>query len=345
VLRIHFTEADLRRVRVVAADPLWETVLGVQQLAAKRHAAAVFAAWRQRARNHIREQYLVEPVRLVHRLAPEGVGYFPDFLTPPEAEHGLTAGLTTLMATPHHQIAAQLTLLTQQPGTNRSVLAFAARGRAGLSDIASALQVVYTQLIRPDWTDVDASVQAECALRAHALRTGGVHGLLHSLRPTMHWNPPTLSAAYPEDRDLHLAGRGIRLAPSHFCWRHPVALADPTLPQTLVYPVDHRQADHPHSDTPHHHALSALLGATRAQVLAATARAATTTELAHHLQISPASVSAHAGALRQARLLTSTRHGSRIIHLLTPLGAALVHGELPADICVNPQERTLPDHS
>src|SRR5215207_6941677 len=49
VLRIHFTEADLRRVRVVAADPLWETVLGVQQLAAKRHAAAVFAAWRQRA--------------------------------------------------------------------------------------------------------------------------------------------------------------------------------------------------------------------------------------------------------------------------------------------------------
>jgi hypothetical protein len=31
-------------------------------------------------------------------------------------------------------------------------------------------------------------------------------------------------------RDLHLRGRGIRLVPSFFCWRHPIMPADSKLP-------------------------------------------------------------------------------------------------------------------
>jgi DNA-binding transcriptional ArsR family regulator len=329
MLRIHFTEADLRRVRVVAADPLWETILGVQQLVATRHPAPLLATWRQDAKHQVYEHRLVQPLRLVHMLAPEGVAYFPDFLTPPEGEDGLTAGLTALVATPNCQVATQVATLVRQPGINRSVLGLAARGPAALSDIATALRMIHTYLIRPAWTGSAATVQAECARRAYALRKGGIHGLLHSLRPTMQWDPPILSVAYPEDRSVHLGGRGLRLAPSHFCWRHPVALADPALPQTLVYPVDHGQPDAAMDTASRHRALATLLGDTRARILAATARAATTIEVAQQLRISAATVSTHASALRQAGLITSTRDANRVIHQLTALGTSLLHGRLP----------------
>ena len=44
MLRLHFTDADLAKVRVAPGpDPLWETVLGVQLLS--RHGPRSFAEW------------------------------------------------------------------------------------------------------------------------------------------------------------------------------------------------------------------------------------------------------------------------------------------------------------
>ncbi len=61
--------------------------------------------------------------------------------------------------------------------------------------------------------------------------------LLEGLRPFAHWNPPYLDVDYPVDRELRLEGRGLMLVPSYFCWRRPMALADPGLDPVLVYPV------------------------------------------------------------------------------------------------------------
>src|SRR5438876_12229110 len=64
---------------------------------------------------------------------------------------------------------------------------------------------------------------------------------------------------YPVHRDLRLDGRGLRLVPSFFCRGTPVALADPELPPTLVYPLDHSS----HWELPGAKSLPDLLGHTR----------------------------------------------------------------------------------
>jgi predicted transcriptional regulator len=52
----------------------------------------------------------------------------------------------------------------------------------------------------------------------------------------------------------------------------------------------------------------------------------TTTELAGRLRTSLATASHHATVLRQAGLITNRRNGNAVLHLITPLGRALLNG-------------------
>jgi Mn-dependent DtxR family transcriptional regulator len=64
-------------------------------------------------------------------------------------------------------------------------------------------------------------------------------------------------------------------------------------------------------------------------VLAALDTTATTGEVALRLGISAPSASEHITALREVSLVHSRRTGSQVVHTLTPLGTALLRGELP----------------
>src|SRR3569833_4013000 len=89
--------------------------------------------------------------------------------------------------------------------------------------------------------------------------------LLRDLGPHMRRSHPILEVDYPLEHDIHLAGRGLRLMPSAFCWRQPITLIAPDLPPVLVYPVrrTHLWRTDPTGDQGPK-ALAALLGATRA---------------------------------------------------------------------------------
>ncbi|WP_406482308.1 winged helix-turn-helix domain-containing protein [Streptomyces sp. NBC_01615] len=126
-------------------------------------------------------------------------------------------------------------------------------------------------------------------------------------------------------RDIHLAGRGLLLVPSVFCWRTPVTLIDPLLPPVLVYPVS-RETGWSALAAPAdcHNALEALLGRTRAAALTALANGCTTGELARRIGVSAPTASQHAAVLRDASLIVSVRMRNRVLHTLTPLGRALL---------------------
>ncbi|MGX1910696.1 hypothetical protein ACWIID_17800 [Streptomyces phaeochromogenes] len=81
-------------------------------------------------------------------------------------------------------------------------------------------------------------MDAERAQRAKAFLAGGTDRLLSGLHPTVQWRAPVLQVSYPEDRDVHLQGRGLRLVPSYFCRGRPIALRDGSLSPVLVYPVN-----------------------------------------------------------------------------------------------------------
>ena len=348
MLRIHFTDADLARVRVATApDPIWETVLGLHQLATRRPVPP-FSQWRNRARTAVTARQLGAAVRLLNALAPSDAVYFPDFLTPAESSEGLMPGLDAIRATPSGRLRRELGWLAaataQARGTRTGRADPPLRDRRQLDEVADALRSLYETIIAPDWSWVAARVEADRSLRLRALRDGGTSGLLASLRPVATWRFPVLRTAYPVDRDIYLRGRGLRLVPSRFCWRRPVALGDPRLPPVLVYPAVPEEADAAQRETPggaaHTAALAALLGTTRARVLAALTAAATTGELALRLGISAGSASKHTRALREARLVASHRNGGTVVHTLTPLGTALLDGELPPAVPPGPRPDT-----
>ncbi|MFJ5261966.1 ArsR/SmtB family transcription factor [Streptomyces sp. NPDC088387] len=336
MLRVHFTAEDLARVTVATRlDPLWETMLGVQQLTHAVQVTPTMQDWRRRARTVVGQGGPVGSVRMLGALLPSR-GYFPDFLTPTAAEEGLAAGLEEIRSTPPRRLRDELVQLTgsgpaRKPRARRPAPVWmknlAAGDRDQMADLTGAIRAVHDSVIAPEWTEAEARLEGDRARRARTVRDAGVHGLLGSLGPLVRWQPPVLHVDYPVDRDLRLGGRGLRLIPSYFCRRTPIALADPQLRPVLVYPVDHStvlpQAD-PSATNPQ--ALSALLGRTRARTLAALHDTATTGELARRLRISPASASQHVHVLAAANLVRSQRVGNQVLHTLTPLGTALLCG-------------------
>ncbi|KAF3463496.1 winged helix-turn-helix domain-containing protein [Streptomyces sp. Tu 3180] len=331
MLRIHFTDGDLARVHLAREpDPVWETLLGLHQLTAPRRGLPVFAPWRRDARARLAEEHLAGPVRMLSALAPASAGYWPDFLTPGASADGLEVALEALRATPRPQLRQEMYRLADTHPLPRWAHGLARGERHRMEEVATAFRLVHRTIIAPDWTGTARTTEADRALRTRVLRDHGVHGLLNSFRPLMDWRPPVLHVRYPEDRDLHLGGRGVRLIPSHFCWNTPIALADPALPQVLAYPVAHPPAWAPAVTRDRRpEALAALLGRTRARVLAALESTATTGELTRRLNISAPSASEHIAALREVSLAHSQRVGAQVIHTLTPLGTALLRGELP----------------
>jgi hypothetical protein len=319
-LRVHFTAADLSRVQIARGpDPMWEIVLSVIRLTSTE-GRIVFDPWRAQAGDELRR--LPEThVRMIRYLAPSA-GDFPDFLTPPQAAPDLAAGIEAVLSTPRRRLRRDLAVLGDLPSWAHPLADADKTALAGLGD---ALHAYHRAAVAPFWQRVQALIDADRVVRARAQLDRGSDGLLHSLRPALRWSPPVLEADYPVDRDLHLAGRGLLLVPSVFCWRTPVTLVDPNLRPVLVYPIAPQPgwwadpADHTSGE-----ALAALLGPSRAAALRVIENGCTTGELARRIAVTAPTASEHAVVLREANLIVTTRHHNTVLHTLTPLGTALL---------------------
>ncbi|MFD4760264.1 helix-turn-helix domain-containing protein [Streptomyces sp. NBC_00846] len=320
MLRIHMSGVDLSKVRMATRpDALWETILSFHRLRDRR-GPAVFGKWRTETRPRLNSE-----VRLLSAVIPPR-GYFPDFLTPSQESgepYGIDAGIQALRDTPPGRIRAELALLA----AGRRESARTQDGRVeSLDRLVGALRSYHRAAIEPYWPHIQASVEADRALRGRALLDGGAEELLASLPPMIRWRAPVLEADYPVDRELHLNGRGLLLQPSFFCRVTPVVQRDPRLPPVLVYPVTHSRAPVFAEPGPW---LGRLLGHTRSTVLRAIGSGCTTSELARRAGVSLASASQHACVLREAGLIHTLRHGSSVLHTLTPLGGSLLRGGAP----------------
>ncbi|MFE9455863.1 ArsR/SmtB family transcription factor [Streptomyces californicus] len=343
MLRIHVSRLDLSRVRMATRpDALWETVLSFHRLRDRR-ASTVFGKWRSESRARLNGE-----AQLLAAVVPPR-GYFPDFLTPSQegAEPlGLDAGMEALRDTPLDRVHAELELMAAgrlRQRTDRPVGQCRRGARTGAAGAAlpaalmdgraeplprliGALRSYHRAAVEPYWPHIRASVDADRAVRGRAVLDGGTDGLLGTLPPTIRWRAPVLEADYPVDRDLHLDGRGLLLQPSFFCRGAPVVYRDPSLPPVLVYPVANPGAPVFAEPGPW---LGRLVGHTRSAVLSSIGTGCTTSELARRAGVSLASASQHASVLREAGLVLTLRHGSSVLHTLTPLGGSLLRGGAP----------------
>jgi DNA-binding transcriptional ArsR family regulator len=331
MLKIYFTSDDVARTRIAPApDPLWELMMGLHMLR-PQPGDLLFRQWRQTAGSAIRRAGLGERLRLLLALTPP-IGYFPDFLNPYAAIHGLAQGLEAIRSTPKTALEHDLRHLAQSqplPDNARRL----AQGDSGiLAELTNTMQTCYTLAISPYRRTIESTVDRDRRTRTNALSTHGVAGLLASLHPMMHWTSGELRIPTHRDQEIHLNGRGLLLIPSYFCLIAPVTMFDAALPPVVVYPVAKQPyalaTGHPPSG-----ALSALIGTTRAAVLhaIATQPTTTTTDLARRIGISAATASEHATILRQAGLITSNRDRNRMLHNPTTLGLALLNPDQHPD--------------
>ncbi|MEV5859822.1 winged helix-turn-helix domain-containing protein [Streptomyces sp. NPDC052071] len=334
MLRIHVSGVDLSRVRMATRpDAMWETILSFHRLRDRR-GSTVFGKWRKESRTRLNGE-----ARLLSTVVPPR-GYFPDFLTPSQGSaepFGLDAGMEALRDTPVDRIRAEIGLLTAHASLTRrppsgppagpALPEALAEGRTEpLGRLISTLRAYHRAAVEPYWPHIRASVEADRAVRGRALLDGGADELLATLPPMIRWRAPVLEADYPVDRELRLDGRGLLLQPSFFCRTTPVVCRDPALPPVLVYPVTHPGAPAVPEPGPW---LGRLVGHTRSAVLRSIDNGCTTSELARRTGVSLASASQHACVLREAGLVRTLRHGSSVLHTLTPLGAALIRGGAP----------------
>ncbi|MEV4800354.1 winged helix-turn-helix domain-containing protein [Nonomuraea sp. NPDC049421] len=312
MLRIHFSYDDLARTRLATGpNAMWEIVLSVQLLQ-NREGPLLFDGWRRRARDTARPW-----IRPLMTLAPHAP-YFPDFLTPLGPADTLEDEIESVLATPRTRIRAELELLGAQhplPAWTRGLADGDIRAFEGLGHV---LRSYHDSVLQPEWPSVRAHIEADRAKRMRAFAEGGVEGLLRSFSPLLRWDRPFLEAHYPVSQELVLGGRGLLLLPSYFCCRSPVTLVDPELRPVLVYPVT--RDVHDRVLGPGDKSLATLIGKTRAAILGAIRDGCTTTELGRRAGTSIASASQHAAVLREAGLISTQRHGSSVLHSLTPLG-------------------------
>ncbi|MFE5910105.1 winged helix-turn-helix domain-containing protein [Streptomyces wedmorensis] len=342
MIRLHFTAADLRQITLApAADALSETVLSLRL-------AVRLGRGREGHQGDGRFHRLRPAARQWHRSARGGVaagsgvlaelvtedGFVPDFLLQPSAQ-GFDDALEAVASTPPERLALDLGI----PGAEGWNGGLARPGRwahelvqgspAASRSLVDDTRRYFHASVEPLWPRIRADALTDRSLRAEMLLRGGVDALLTTLGTTWRWEAPTLHLPSASSYDIPLCGRGLLLVPSWFA-TGPMVMYRPEGATVLVYPMYDGSGTGPADgagDRPA--ALAALLGRTRAQVLALLRSPATTTALAERASVSLAAASQHAGVLRGAGLVDTVRTGTAVLHSLTPLGHSLLAGERP----------------
>jgi DNA-binding transcriptional ArsR family regulator len=320
------TPDDVLSIRF-ACSPVWETQLAVRTFVDRR-ARAHHEPWHRLVADRLTRLDLT-PLFAVLPLH----GVVPDFLAPPPrtARPRLRDQLAEIRATPPTQVAHELELCRETVETPRYRVVldgFLADPAAARDLLAARLQQAWVELVGPFWARVKTLLDRDVDHRARTLAGHGLRRVLDELHPRIRWTARGLSCLDRTGRTVELDERGLVLMPSAYLWPKVAAIVDEPWQPTIVYPA-RGTAGLWRAPAPPPDALARLLGRTRALVLASLDEPLSTTALAALVELSPAGASRHLLALRDAGLVSATRHGHEVRYGRTDLGSALLHRSAP----------------
>jgi hypothetical protein len=326
LLRIHFTAEDLARTRVGSTvGAAAETYHSLEMLRC-RSGGPPFEGWRAAVAR--------EPVGDLRPLLALAPTYGPgmDLFTITGGAVSIDEAAENLVRLSPQRMLREFDHVVLPPEHQAWRRRFVAGEREAREQVAAALKAVHRVAVAPFWERAASHLDSVRADLGRTVLDGGIERVLeHLCAPLVRWRSPVLEIDYPKNADVHLGGRGLVILPVVFAWREVSLLFDPfdeTAPASLTVPSlrDDRSAGRAlwHGAAPSGQALGALLGRTRAAALRATVGGCNTTELARRLGVTPAAASQHATVLRNARLITTNRHGGAVLHTITPLGIDLL---------------------
>jgi DNA-binding transcriptional ArsR family regulator len=327
MIEIALAQSDLARVRF-AHSPIEELVASLRVLQDPSR-QLMYGRWVAATRPRLDRLRL----ELLTALAPTG-RYLPAFLLPPPTQPwGMLADeLARVAASPPALVRAELDEVRDgQPLP--AVLEPLYDDPAGqLPAVVQELARYWQTAIEPVWPQVRGLCSADVAYRMEQFATGGVAHVLGDIHPDLGFSDELLLVDKPHhcSHRLDLAGTGIVLAPCAFTWPSLIVCCCGVDQPVLIYPPrgvaelwEDTVAEQPDP-------LSALVGRTRANLLAILALPSTTTQLAEQLDLSPAAVSQHLKILKDAALVTPHRRGRMVLYQRTPAAMTLL-AAVPSD--------------
>lgn len=305
-----------------ACSPVWETLAAVRTFIDER-ARAYHEPWhhlvrRQTAQLDLSPLFAVEPLR----------GYVPDFLTPPPRVPWprLRDQLAEIRRTPAEQVAHELGLCRRAVTDERYrhwLDRLIADPQTARGLLATRLHEAWTALVAPFWIRIRTLLARDIEERSRTLAQRGLRTTLDELDARIRWTTRGLSVANRHRETVSVGERGLVLMPSAYMWPHVSTVVDEPWQPTIIYPA-RGVAELWRAPTAPSDALARLLGRTRARVLASLEHPMSTIALAGAIELSPAGTSRHLLALRDAGLITGTRHAHEIRYARTALGSALL---------------------
>jgi DNA-binding transcriptional ArsR family regulator len=317
-----FELEDLVRLRF-AISPMWEVVASLRRLR-DPSGAGIHLPWV----NELRGGRLAGiDLSAALRLTPT-VGYVPDFLSPPPTTPlaRFEDEIELVRNTPAKQIHHDLRLLLGGKPAPAVLRPLQDSPKRAVRHLADQLEAYWARAIEPHWPRVKALLEADIAHRARRLTEAGPAGLFADLHPTISWREGILAVDQPYKGHVRLGGRGLLLVPSAWAWVAPATITEAPWQPTLIYPARGVATlwDSGGERTPQ--ALKAVIGSTRAALLAELDAPRSTTDVARLLEITPGGASQHLTALRAAGLVAGRREGRAVLYVRTPLADALVAG-------------------
>ncbi|WNI14998.1 winged helix-turn-helix domain-containing protein [Actinacidiphila sp. ITFR-21] len=322
-LRFSFSASDVARTRF-AVSPLWEVVASVR---AYRTAAprSVHRHWQAEVAPRLAAAGLDRG--LLFDLVPP-TGCTPDFITPaPRSDGGgFAAELRAVAATPVAQIRRELGAFGLRTGRLEAMYEDPA---AGLGRLLAETAAYWEVAIEPYWPKMEAVLSADVFHQARRLAAAGAEAVLGDLHPSVRWTGGTLTftekTCFPH---IELGGRGLVLVPSIFAWSTVATTAATPFTKQLFYPSRGWGSvwDRDRPLVPE--VVAAVLGRTRALLLAELSSPASTSELAGRTGLSAGGVSQHLTALRDAGIVSAHRAGRSVLYMRTPVAESLLAASL-----------------
>ncbi|MET7334500.1 DUF5937 family protein [Nonomuraea sp. NPDC005650] len=200
----------------------------------------------------------------------------------------------------------------------------------GLEQLAEEVGAYWEAAMAPYWPRIRSLLEGEILYRARLLAEGGIRRMLADLDDAVTWQDGTLRIRHRYASGARsLRGLGLLLVPCVFASPRVFSVTTPPYQPTVRYPPrglatlwERRELDAPE-------ALAAVLGRTRARLLAALDQPASTRELAQRAGLSEPGVNQHLTALRKAGLCTAHRTGRYVLYARTATAESLLSGRAP----------------
>jgi DNA-binding transcriptional ArsR family regulator len=245
----------------------------------------------------------------------------PDFLNPRPSSPltRLDDELDVLLATPPDVFRSDLIAVH-----GRIPEVFAGSTSAALRRIVRALRQLWDTCLEPYWPRMRAVLEADVVHRGRQIAQTGVAGMLNGLSSRIDYDRGVVSVrlATAVDREQAIDGNGLTLVPTMFTRRASAPIGDG--PPMILYSARGQGALWEAERVANPAAVAAVLGQTRASLLAALGDPASSTELGVRLGVTASAVNQHLRVLRDAGLLVSTRYGRSVLYLRSELGTALL---------------------